>query len=137
MYFAWGRFQSITKITKNVHVYELTLTYIMITQSTQLLNLLKKDQRAESPTENHSIFQKPQADLFSILWHSLLTSVKRQKSYFVFRQNGNQFRFGVSSILCWKISPVGGFPLDSLAKSGFPLLICTSAFPHTNSVQVY
>ena len=39
MYFAWGRFYSITKITKNVHVYELTLTYIMITQ---LLNLLKK-----------------------------------------------------------------------------------------------
>ena len=28
--------------------------------------------------------------------------------------------FPLSSILCWKISPVGGFPLDSLAKSGFP-----------------
>ena len=30
------------------------------------------------------------------------------------------------------VNPVGGFPLDSLAKSGFPLLICISAFLHTN-----
>ena len=30
----------------------------------------------------------------------------------------------LSSILCCEISLVGGFPLDSLAKSGFPLLIC-------------
>ena len=26
----------------------------------------------------------------------------------------------VNSLLCWKLSLVGGFPLDSLAKSGFP-----------------
>ena len=31
-----------------------------------------------------------------------------------------------------KLNPVGGFPLDSLAKSGFPLLICISVFLHTN-----
>ena len=31
-----------------------------------------------------------------------------------------------------EINPVGGFPLDSLAKSGFPLLICISFFMHTN-----
>ena len=28
----------------------------------------------------------------------------------------------ISSILCCEISLVGGFPLDSLAKSGFPSL---------------
>ena len=28
----------------------------------------------------------------------------------------------------------GGFPLDSLAKSGFPLLIRITVFLHTNSV---
>ena len=31
-----------------------------------------------------------------------------------------------------KLNPVGGLPLDSLAKSGFPLLICRSVFLHTN-----
>ena len=31
-----------------------------------------------------------------------------------------------------EIKPVGGIPLDSLAKSGFPLLICISVFLHTN-----
>ena len=31
-----------------------------------------------------------------------------------------------------EINPVGGFPLDFLAKSGFPLLICISVFLHTN-----
>ena len=31
-----------------------------------------------------------------------------------------------------KLTPVGGFPLDSLAKSGFPLLICITVFLHTD-----
>ena len=31
-----------------------------------------------------------------------------------------------------KLNRFGGFPLDSLAKSGFPLLICISVFLHTN-----
>ena len=40
----------------------------------------------------------------------------------------------VSSYASAKLSLVGGFPLDSLAKSGFPLLICITVFLHTNSV---
>ena len=79
-----------------------------------------------------------------LMWKPKLLSLNNQSASWSEKQSWNIFYKGVkdlnqtlwifglcgSSILCWKLSLVGGFPLDSLAKSGFPLLICISVFLH-------